>query len=458
MIKVYPLLYPLFNIGYKKAYGMANVNYYLKGAISEKTIFEERDKTILKEKLNKSRQIFLKVSLAGSRMQIYTKRRVPQIAWNKKKQEPYCHKIKVGCAELSEFLSEFKSDVIKECNQLENKAKRITKKNLENILEKYTIKKIEESDVLEHFMFFLNNHKTSAGYTIKHNTVKKYISLCNHMIDYFESEKIKFSLQLINLEFFERFQEYLMWDMELSDNTVAKYIKTLKTFTKFYIGRKQIEYFDVSQVKSNEKEGSIFVLTLKQVTHLQSMEIKNEAQANARDVFCFMCWTGQRYSDILNIKNEDIRTINGSMVWEFVTTKTDEKITVPLVEQAIQVLNKYDDFITPLPVISNQKMNKHLKIIGKLADFDESVSVMLYYDGRKQETIVPFYEILTTHVARKSYITNSLTLGIPERVVREVSGHKDEKSFKRYVNLAESYKNQVIQDAFSKENIDKVLN
>lgn len=48
-------------------------------------------------------------------------------------------------------------------------------------------------------------------------------------------------------------------------------------------------------------------------------------------------------------------------------------------------------------------------------------------------------------------------LGIPEKVVRDVSGHKDDKSFRRYVNLAESFRNKVIQEAYSKENIDKFI-
>jgi len=60
---------------------------------------------------------------------------------------------------------------------------------------------------------------------------------------------------------------------------------------------------------------------------------------------------------------------------------------------------------------------------------------------------------MTSHVGRKSYITNSLILGVPERVVKE-----DEKSFNRYVKLAENYKSQVIRKAFSKENIVKILN
>lgn len=68
-----------------------------------------------------------------------------------------------------------------------------------------------------------------------------------------------------------------------------------------------------------------------------------------------------------------------------------------------------------------------------------------------------FYEGLTTHVARKSYITNSLILGVPERVVKAVSGHKSEKYFRRYVNLANGYKDEMIRNSFSADNLKKII-
>jgi hypothetical protein len=33
----------------------------------------------------------------------------------------------------------------------------------------------------------------------------------------------------------------------------------------------------------------------------------------------------------------------------------------------------------------------------------------------------------------------SLQMGVPERMVREISGHRDERSFRRYVNLNKSH-------------------
>ncbi len=191
---------------------------------------------------------------------------------------------------------------------------------------------------------------------------------------------------------------------------------------------------------------------------MQNFAFKTERLSKVRDVFCFMCWTGQRFSDIEKIKHKDISlNENGEKVWKLITQKNNTRITVPITPYAEEILAKYKEYETPVPVYSNQKLNDALKELGKEIGFNHSVKVVKYYDGVKSEVSVPFHEVLTTHIGRKSYITNSLILGTPERVVRDVSGHKDEKSFRRYVNLADAYKSSVINKAFSIENISKFL-
>jgi len=219
-----------------------------------------------------------------------------------------------------------------------------------------------------------------------------------------------------------------------------------------------IKHFNIADVKSAEREGEIYVLPIKQLIALQNQKLENEKLARVRDVFCFMCWTGQRFSDIENIKHNDI-VLNdkGEKVWKLITQKNNTHVSVPITPYAEQILKKYKKHETPIPVYTNQKLNEYLKELGKEVNFNSPVKMVKYYDGKKVEKTVPFYEVLTTHVGRKSYITNSLILGIPERVVREVSGHKDEKSFRRYVQLADAYKNNEINKAFSVENISKYL-
>jgi hypothetical protein len=100
--------------------------------------------------------------------------------------------------------------------------------------------------------------------------------------------------------------------------------------------------------------------------------------------------------------------------------------------------------------MSAQKINDYLKEIGVKVGLTRKVRKVKYYNGEMEIEFVPFHEVLTTHVARKSYITNSLILNIPERVVRSISKHKNERSFKRYVDLSEEYKDQKVREAFRK--------
>jgi hypothetical protein len=52
--------------------------------------------------------------------------------------------------------------------------------------------------------------------------------------------------------------------------------------------------------------------------------------------------------------------------------------------------------------------------------------------------------LISSHCGRKTFITNSLILGIPERVVRSISNHKDEKNFRKYVNISEVHKQKAL--------------
>ncbi len=60
---------------------------------------------------------------------------------------------------------------------------------------------------------------------------------------------------------------------------------------------------------------------------------------------------------------------------------------------------------------------------------------IVFRDGVKNENIFSLFETISTHIARKTFISISLQRGVDERKVRAVSGHRDERSFRRYVDL-----------------------
>ena len=185
-----------------------------------------------------------------------------------------------------------------------------------------------------------------------------------------------------------------------------------------------LPYYDMAQVVTKEREGEIYVLGYQELVDLQDMQIDNGRLDRARDLFCFMCWTGQRSSDYYKIKRDDIQpSLSGQLVWELITQKKQRKVVVPITEFAKKILDKYRLHISPVPTLSNHVLNRYLKELGQLAGLDRKVKRVKYHDGVMTETHVPFYEVLTTHIARKSYITNSLALGVNERTVRDISDH-----------------------------------
>jgi integrase len=452
---------------------MTTVHYYLKGAMSDKTI-EELKKTrepSLNKNLNKPLQVYLTLSGLGKRIQIYTKKRISQYEWDKEKELVDCRKNRVNGTEINLWLVAFSQAVDKHCSINEINGKTTTIEELRKILDSITPSgaKKTANTFQEYFDLFLQEHKTVEGHSKRIRTIQKYNTLNSHLIEFAEKKKIRLQIEVFDINFLFSFKNYLIKDKNLGDNTVTKYIKTAKTFIQFYINKGLIKPFNLSEIKSVEKPGEIYVIDLKQLMELQNYKLKNKRLEQCRDVFCFQCWTGQRYSDIAAINSKDLKTNSkGETTWDFYAIKIGKNIKVPITENAAKILNKYKNGSTLLPVISNQKQNEYLKELGKLVSsdtkkqkkidgFDKDTKMVEHNDGVRKETYVKFYDVLTTHVARKSYITNSLILGVLERIIKEVTGHTSEINFRRYVKMADSFKDQTIRTSFSMKNISSVI-
>ena len=96
-----------------------------------------------------------------------------------------------------------------------------------------------------------------------------------------------------------------------------------------------------------------------------------------------------------------------TMFYHAKRTKTDTDFVFILLEPAVEILEKYN---YKLPIMSNQKYNDYLKIIG----------VMIGYDG------------LHSHAGRGTAATLFLSKGMPINVVQKVMGHKSIRQTLRY--------------------------
>ncbi len=107
-------------------------------------------------------------------------------------------------------------------------------------------------------------------------------------------------------------------------------------------------------------------------------------------------------------------------------------------------MKKYD-WELPKP-ISNQKMNEFLKEIGTLAKLETPVEIAITKAGKLQKDIFKKHELISTHVARRSFASNLYLADVPSITIMKITGHKTEKSFLRYIRITQE------------ENANKLLN
>ncbi|RYZ90892.1 MAG: hypothetical protein EOP04_02415 [Proteobacteria bacterium] len=433
----------------QKCQHMVKVNYYLKGALNDAalTTLKTNDLVTFNEIVEQRRMILISIVCRKKRVTLSTNRKASLRIWDKKKQtiklvgdvNPADRKTRLWLQETSQKLEAALS--MKPMQLLTNK----------NALYTLIREQVITSSITtwtEAFDKFIEEHRTPAGDRIKPATVKKYHTVRNHIIDFQGHDK--YELEAINEEWFDRFKSFLYGERNLTDNSMCKYVKALKTYLLAISAKMKIRLdVDLKSIRAVEKVPNVHVLRLDELKDLMQHKFIKPEHGFIRDVFVFQCLTGQRYSDIYRIQWDDIHNSSQlGKVWMVTTVKTEDNLMVPLSAEAQKILEQYAGYPNPLPRFANQYMNRELKVMAKELGLIRRVQVVKYRDGRREEKYHFLWEILSTHMARKTFISNSLEFGIPERAIREISGHKDEKSFKRYIQV-DTYHQRLLLDAWN---------
>jgi integrase len=314
------------------------------------------------------------------------------------------------------------------------------------------IKKEDPSNLVYDFIDqYINEHELTR---VKGSLVV-YKSLKKHLKNYQAKTRTKIRFNKIDYSFMQAFQNFLIgWEevnektgfvKTLNNITIAKQLSTLKTFLG-YARRQGIKvnegYKDFS-IKKDKLE--VIALTQNELDLLFNYNLSlNKRLDQVRDVFCFSCATGFRFLDLQQLRREHIK----EMEIRLTIKKTKEPAIVPLNQYSQAILQKYEDMATPLPMISNQKFNKYLKELCKLAEINDPIEIIRYKGATKQSTIYPKYEVISAHTGRKTFATLSLEKGIPAETVMKITGHSDYKSFQRYVKVTEERKRNEMQRAW----------
>ena len=305
-------------------------------------------------------------------------------------------------------------------------------------------------DVYHEFENYKNRRRQ---WTVK--TRKKYATIRHNLI-LFRDWKRKLGLSYFDVTFdyfddngLQSFIDFLSDVKGLANNTINKDIVILKVVIRWALNKKYHNNLAFENFKPDLKSAKnrVIFLSMKELKRLEDYQIPEEKAhlIYTRDVFLFMCFTGLRYSDVANLKRCDI--LDDRI--EITTAKTYEALVIDLNKYSRSILKKYEETEfkrgAALPLISNQKMNKNLHELCRLAGFDKPIRYTYFRGAERIDEVKPKYEYISTHTGRRSFICNALALGIAPQIVMKWTGHSDYKAMKPYIDVADSIKAEAMK-------------
>ena len=275
-----------------------------------------------------------------------------------------------------------------------------------------------------------------------------------HFKEFMKDTGITYDFQDVDLDCYVKYKAWLMAQdiskekedpkhepVHYADNTIGGFIKKLKCVLRAAESR---GYPVNPAYKSTEfkAQSSIDVdtiyLTREEVERFEKVDLtKKEDGKNlelARDIFLVGVWTAQRVSDYNNLKPENIKEVdNNGTPMTYISIhqqKTGRLVEIPCNAKVRAILNKYPK---GLPHLSDQKINKCIKVIGKMAKIDEVVEVKGSRGGQVIKEYYKKYELICTHTARRTGATLMYLDGIAIYDIMKVTGHKSVTTLEKYI-------------------------
>lgn len=374
-------------------------------------------------------QVYLLLTDKGRRTSFFTGEKVYPKLWNAEKgrtkeQHPWAFDINRNLKEKEDKAQQVLHEM--RLNFDFEKAK----KKISGLMDRRT--KQKEGNLLEKLQEFINISKS----TRMPNTIKKFTTLHKLLTEFNTIQEVSF--EGLNKEFFESFIDWMMNEDKklkkskpLLNNSWSKYLAGFRTFL-LWCEESGIKIDPAwRKFKGKTHNSEVHYLTEEELMKLYYYQAPNDRLAQVRDLFCFGCWTGLRYSDLENLSKANIK--NDALHIKMIKTKDD--VVVPLNQYSRTILEKYN---YELPIISNQKANLYLKELCELAGLSTPEKIVKFKGMDRIEETKPKHELISFHDARRTFIILLLVKGVNQRIVMQMSGHSDYRSFEKYVKIADT--------------------
>ena len=294
--------------------------------------------------------------------------------------------------------------------------------------------------------FWLAYDEYLAIKIIEPKTLQNYTLYKTKLQEFERDKRYKIDYHTINPIFFELYRSYILTEKGLSWNTLATAIKKLKFFMNWSLDKHYHNERGFKEFSITEKEPTIIFLTMDELTTLYEFNFKSDRLNQARDKFCFGCYTGLAFADLNSLTFEHIN--NGTLT-KF-RQKTKKLLDIELPDQALEIIERYQGKFKALPKLSSDKLNDYIKECCQLVGIITPTIYKDFSGGLTTERIAPKYKLIGTHEARRTFITNFYSQTKDMVLTKQNAGITQDKTLKRYMGTSKEMERTAMKTAFGK--------
>ena len=281
--------------------------------------------------------------------------------------------------------------------------------------------------------------QVEAGMKAK-GTLQKYLTVYKHLQEFLT---VRYHVKDIALKeltpaFISDFEMFLRTDKYCCTNTVWLYVCPLRTMVFIAINNEWLTRDPFREYEIKKEETTRTFLTKEEIRLLMEGKLKNAKQELYRDLYLFCAFTGLSFSDMRNLREENIRTYFDNHEWININRqKTGVESNIRLLDIAKRIIDKYrglceDGRIFPVP---------HY--------------MTCLYGIRSVAKRCGITKHITWHQSRHTAATTVfLSNGVPIETVSSMLGHKSIKTTQIYAKITKEKLNQDMENLVAR--LDKI--
>jgi integrase len=364
--------------------------------------------------------IYMRVTIEGERFELATQRKADPEKWDANAGRLIKSK-KEETRQLNNYLDMLQMKVFESHRELLTLGEEITAKKIRNFL--LGIENDDSKTLLGVYREHIEEIKALIGKEYAPGTLKRFKAALSSLEAFLAHRKeTDMLLSDLSHKFITDYEFFLKSVRNVEHNTAMGIIKKLKKIIRICVANDWIEKDPFMNYRVKIRETNRPFLLQDELEKIIALKFTAERLANVRDIFVFCCFTGLAYADVQKLKRRDIVVGNDGEKWIHTErVKTDTATRVPLLPQAIKIMESYADHPQCvnkgklLPVLSNAKMNEYLKEIADRCEINKK---------------------MTFHTARHTFATTvTLTNGVPIETVSKMLGHKTLRTTQQYAKI-----------------------